>query len=91
MGVELGAGFAPSVKLDVATEHIVRFKSPLSLEEVMKVVEERAPEFRALAVLKQSFSVAPRFPSFSRPMTARFPSSTPLAAIGLALHFVPTG
>jgi quinol monooxygenase YgiN len=34
---------------------LVQFKSPLSLEEVMKVVEERAPEFRALAGLQQKY------------------------------------
>lgn len=34
---------------------LVRFKSPLSLEEVMKVVEERAPEFRALEGLHQKY------------------------------------
>jgi len=33
----------------------VRFKSRLSLDEVMKVVEERAPEFRALAGLQQKY------------------------------------
>ena len=34
---------------------LVRFKSPLSLDEVMKVVEERAPEFKALAGLQQKY------------------------------------
>ena len=34
---------------------LVRFKSPLSLEEVTKVVEERATEFRALAGLQQKY------------------------------------
>ena len=34
---------------------LVRFKSALSLEEVMKVVEERAPEFRALKGLQQKY------------------------------------
>jgi len=33
----------------------VRFKSALPLEEVMKIVEERAPEFRALAGLQQKY------------------------------------
>ena len=33
----------------------VRFKSSLSLDEVMKVVKERAPEFRALAGLQQKY------------------------------------
>jgi quinol monooxygenase YgiN len=32
---------------------LVRFKSSLPLDEVMKVIEERAPEFRALAGLQQ--------------------------------------
>jgi hypothetical protein len=32
---------------------LVRFKSPLSFDEVMRVVEERAPEFRALEGLQQ--------------------------------------
>lgn len=35
----------------------VRFKSALSLEEIKKVVEERAPEFRALRGLKQKYYV----------------------------------
>ena len=34
---------------------LVRFKSPLSLDEVIKVAEERAPEFRALAGLRQKY------------------------------------
>jgi hypothetical protein len=34
---------------------LVRFKSPLTLDEVMKVVEERAPEFMALAGLQQKY------------------------------------
>jgi heme-degrading monooxygenase HmoA len=34
---------------------LVRFKCPLTLEEVMKVVEDRAPEFRALAGLQQKY------------------------------------
>ena len=34
---------------------LVRFKSPLTLDEVMKVVEERAPEFKALAGLQQKY------------------------------------
>ena len=34
---------------------LVRFKTSLSLEEVTKVVEERAPEFRALAGLQQKY------------------------------------
>lgn len=33
----------------------VRFKSSLSLDEVMKVAIERAPEFRALAGLHQKY------------------------------------
>jgi heme-degrading monooxygenase HmoA len=40
---------APAVTL------LVRFKSPLSFDEVMNVVEERAPEFRALAGLQQKY------------------------------------
>lgn len=36
---------------------LVRFKSPLSLDEVMRVVEERAPEFGALAGLQQKYYV----------------------------------
>lgn len=32
---------------------LVRFKSRLSLDEVMRIVEERAPEFEALAGLQQ--------------------------------------
>jgi len=34
---------------------LVRFRSPLSLDEVTRVVEERAPEFRALAGLQQKY------------------------------------
>jgi heme-degrading monooxygenase HmoA len=34
---------------------LVRFKSRLTFEEVMKVVEDRAPEFRALAGLQQKY------------------------------------
>jgi heme-degrading monooxygenase HmoA len=34
---------------------LVRFKSRLAFEEVMKVVEDRAPEFRALAGLQQKY------------------------------------
>ena len=34
---------------------LVRFKSRLTFEEVMKVVENRAPEFRALAGLQQKY------------------------------------
>ena len=34
---------------------LVRFKSQLSFDEVMKVVEERAPEFKALAGLRQKY------------------------------------
>jgi len=34
---------------------LVRFKSQLTLDEVMKVVEDRAPEFRALAGLQQKY------------------------------------
>jgi heme-degrading monooxygenase HmoA len=34
---------------------LVRFKSALSLDEVVKVMEERAPEFRALAGLQQKY------------------------------------
>ena len=36
---------------------LVRFKSNLSFEDVMKVVEERADEFRALSGLKQKYYV----------------------------------
>jgi heme-degrading monooxygenase HmoA len=36
---------------------LVRFKSSLSLEEVLSVVEERAPEFRALAGLQQKYYI----------------------------------
>lgn len=35
----------------------VRFKTALSLEEVNEIVEERAPEFRALPGLKQKYYV----------------------------------
>lgn len=35
----------------------VRFKSSLSLEEVTRVVEERAPDFRALAGLQQKYYI----------------------------------
>lgn len=34
---------------------LVRFKSPLTLDEVKTVVEDRAPEFRALAGLQQKY------------------------------------
>jgi heme-degrading monooxygenase HmoA len=34
---------------------LVRFRSPLSLEEVTKVVEKRAHEYRALAGLQQKY------------------------------------
>ncbi len=34
---------------------LVRFRSPLSLDEVTRVVEERAPEFRAQAGLQQKY------------------------------------
>ena len=34
---------------------MVRFKSRLSYDEVMKIVEERAPEFRALEGLQQKY------------------------------------
>ena len=40
---------------DPALILLVRFKSPLSLDEVIRVVEERAPEFRALAGLQQKY------------------------------------
>jgi len=33
----------------------VRFRSKLQFDEVMKIVEERAPEFRALAGLQQKY------------------------------------
>jgi heme-degrading monooxygenase HmoA len=33
----------------------VRFRSKLPFNEVMKIVEERAPEFRALAGLQQKY------------------------------------
>lgn len=34
---------------------LVRFRSPLSLEQVTTIMEERAPEFRALAGLQQKY------------------------------------
>jgi heme-degrading monooxygenase HmoA len=34
---------------------LVRFRSPLSLEEITKVLETRAHEFRALAGLQQKY------------------------------------
>ena len=34
---------------------LVRFKSGLSLDEVMTIAEERAPEFEALAGLRQKY------------------------------------
>ena len=34
---------------------LVRFKSSLSFEEINRVLEERAPEFRALAGLQQKY------------------------------------
>ena len=34
---------------------LVRFKSSLSLDQVMRVIEERAPEFRALEGLQQKY------------------------------------
>lgn len=34
---------------------LVRFRSPLTYDEVMHVVEERAPEFRALGGLEQKY------------------------------------
>lgn len=34
---------------------LVRFKSPLSLEEVTDIVEKRAPEFSALEGLQQKY------------------------------------
>lgn len=34
---------------------LVRFKSSLTLDEVISVVDERAPEFRALAGLQQKY------------------------------------
>jgi heme-degrading monooxygenase HmoA len=36
---------------------LVRFRSPLSLDEVMAVARERAPEFRALRGLQQKYYV----------------------------------
>ena len=33
----------------------VRFRSKLPFDEIMKIVEERAPEFRALAGLQQKY------------------------------------
>ena len=35
----------------------VRFKSSLSLDEVTKIIEERAPEFRALSGLQQKYYI----------------------------------
>lgn len=40
---------------DPALVLLVRFKSRLSLEEVTKVLEARAPAFRALAGLQQKY------------------------------------
>lgn len=37
---------------------LVRFKTSLSLDEVMHVANERAPEFRALAGLQQKYYLA---------------------------------
>ena len=34
---------------------LVRFRSALSLEEIMQIAEERAPEFRALGGLQQKY------------------------------------
>lgn len=34
---------------------LVRVKSPLPLDEVMKIAEERAPEFKALEGLQQKY------------------------------------
>ena len=34
---------------------LVRFRSSLSLEEVARIMEERAPEFRALTGLQQKY------------------------------------
>jgi hypothetical protein len=34
---------------------LVRFKSKLSLDEVTKIIDERAPEFRALQGLQQKY------------------------------------
>ena len=34
---------------------LVRFRSKLTLDEVMRVAEERAPEFRALTGLQQKY------------------------------------
>ena len=34
---------------------LVRFKSSLAFEEVMQIVQERAPEFRALEGLQQKY------------------------------------
>ena len=34
---------------------LVRFHSSLTLDEVLRVVDERAPEFRALAGLRQKY------------------------------------
>jgi heme-degrading monooxygenase HmoA len=38
-----------------ATVLLVRFKTPLAMDEVMKVATERAPEFRALKGLQQKY------------------------------------
>lgn len=40
---------------EVALTLHVRFKSKLTFDEVMKIVEERAPEFRALEGLRQKY------------------------------------
>lgn len=34
---------------------LVRFKSPLTLDQVLEIVDKRAPEFRALAGLQQKY------------------------------------
>ena len=34
---------------------LVRFRSALSLDQVIRIVDERAPEFRALAGLQQKY------------------------------------
>jgi len=36
---------------------LVRFRSPLSLDEIMAIARERAPEFRALPGLQQKYYV----------------------------------
>jgi len=41
--------------VDPALVLLVRFKSALSLDETMAVVEERAPEFEALSGLQQKY------------------------------------